>query len=156
MLPTGAWLSELKRLVRAGAPDETPIRVHWRTREGSFDRTIALGELKEKVLEFEPGQRVCYVTDTADNARNRAALGSFLRGADLLFIEAVFLERDREHAERKAHLTAGAAGEIARAAGVKSAVPFHFSSRYLGQEDALRGEFAEALGREGGPGAEVR
>ncbi|HMK86110.1 MAG TPA: MBL fold metallo-hydrolase [Steroidobacteraceae bacterium] len=155
-LPTGAWLTELKRLVRAEAPDDTPIRVHWRTRDGSEERRIALGELKEKVLEFVPGQRICYVTDTANNARNRAALQSFLQGADLLFIEAVFLESDREHAERKAHLTACAAGEIARAAGVRSAVPFHFSSRYLGHEYALRREFAEALGREAGLDAQAR
>jgi len=29
---------------------------------------------------------------------------------DLLFIESVFLYEDRQHAERKAHLTARAAG----------------------------------------------
>jgi ribonuclease Z len=143
-LPTGPWLTELKRQVRAGAPDDTPIRVHWRTRDGSRDQTLALGELRQNILEFVRGQRVCYVTDVADNERNRDALTDFLRGADLLFIEAVFLDRDREHAERKAHLTARAAGGIARAAGVKCAVPFHFSPRYLGREEELRQEFAAA------------
>jgi ribonuclease Z len=143
-LPTGPWLTELKRQVRAGAPDETPIRVQWRTRDGSRDRTFALGELKRDVLEFVPGQRVCYVTDVADSERNRAALAEFVRDADLLFIEAVFLDADREHALRKAHLTARAAGAIARAAGVKAAVPFHFSPRYIGREDELRQEFAAA------------
>jgi len=140
-LPTGPWLTELKEQVRAGAPDETPIRVHWRTREGPHDEMIALGELKAKVLELLPGQKVCYVTDVADNARNRAALADLLRGADLLFIEAVFLDEDRQHAQRKAHLTARAAGEIARDAAVKAAVPFHFSTRYLGREGDLRREF---------------
>jgi len=143
-LPTGPWLTELKREVRADAPDSTPIRVHWRTRDGSHDQTIALGELKQNVLEFVPGQKVCYVTDVADNEHNRTALAAFVRGADLLFIEAVFLDADRKHAERKAHLTARAAGEIARTAEVKSAVPFHFSPRYLGREDELRQEFAGA------------
>jgi ribonuclease Z len=80
----------------------------------------------------------------ADNPRNREALARFVWGADLLFIEAVFLDEDRQHAERKAHLTARAAGEIARAAAVKSAVPFHFSARYLGREDELRREFETA------------
>jgi ribonuclease Z len=143
-LPTGPWITELKRQVRAGAPDDTRIRVHWRTRDGSHDRTIPLGELKHSVLQFLPGQKVCYVTDVADNARNRAAIAEFARDADLLFIEAVFLEKDRDHAERKAHLTARAAGEIARAAAVRSAVPFHFSPRYLGREDELRREFSDA------------
>ncbi|HXZ60082.1 MAG TPA: MBL fold metallo-hydrolase [Burkholderiales bacterium] len=151
-LPTGPWITELKRQVRAGARDDTPIRVHWRTRDGPRDRTIALGKLKRSVLEFLPGQKVCYVTDAADNARNRDAIAEFAQQADLLFIETVFLEQDRGHAERKAHLTARAAGEIARAAGVRCAVPFHFSPRYLGREDELRREFmgawrgAQALG----------
>jgi ribonuclease Z len=143
-LPSGPWLTELKRQVRAGAPDDTPIRVHWRTREGSIDRTFELGELKRGVLEFLPGQKVCYVTDVADTEQNRSMLVEFVRGADLLFIETVFLHADREHAKRKAHLTAAAAGEIARAAAVKSAVPFHFSTRYMGREDELRQEFARA------------
>ena len=143
-LPTGPWLSDLKALVRAGAADDTLIRVHWPTRDGAKDESIALGELKAKVLEFVPGQKVCYVTDAADTAGNRAALGPFLRGADLLFIESVFLYEDRRHAERKAHLTARGAGEIARAAAAKLAVPFHFSSRYLGREGALRQEFDRA------------
>ena len=143
-LPTGQWLTELKEQVRAGAPDNTPIRVHWRTRNGTHERIFPLGELKAKVLDFVPGQKVCYVTDVADNSRNRDALARFLRGADLLFIEAVFLDEDRHHAERKAHLTARAAGEIARAAAVRTAVPFHFSARYLEREDELRGEFETA------------
>ena len=143
-LPTGPWLTVLKKRVREGAPDSTRIEVYWRTRNGPHVEEMELGELKRKVLEFVPGQKLCYVTDVADTERNRVALAAFLQGADLLFIEAVFLDADREHAERKAHLTAHAAGAIARTAGVKSAVPFHFSPRYLGREAELRGEFADA------------
>jgi ribonuclease Z len=124
-----------------------PLQHHditWRMRDGSHDQTFALGELKRNVLEFVPGQRVCYVTDVAGSECNRSALAEFVRDADLLFIEAVFLDGDREHAERKAHLTARAAGAISRAAGVKSAVPFHFSPRYMGRENELRQEFAGA------------
>jgi len=140
-LPTGRWLTELKEKVRAGAPEDTPIRVHWRTREGSYEETFALGDLKRRVLEFVPGQKVCYVVDVAGHERNREMLSRLLRGADLLFIEAVFLDADREQAERKAHLTARAAGEIAGAANVTMAVPFHFSTRYLGRDPELRSEF---------------
>jgi ribonuclease Z len=143
-LPTGPWLTRLKEQVRAGAPDDTLIRVHWRTREGAHEEMIALGELKARVLEFVPGQKVCYVTDVADTPGNRNTLAGFLRGADSLFIEAVFLDEDRRHAERKAHLTARAAGEIAQTAAVRVAVPFHFSPRYLGREQDLRREFERA------------
>ncbi|HKE93344.1 MAG TPA: MBL fold metallo-hydrolase [Povalibacter sp.] len=144
-LPTGPWLTELKQRVRRGEPDDAIVEVRWRTREGSRREEIPLGVLREQVLEFVPGQRVCYVTDVAGHAANRDALVAFLHDADIAFIEAVFLAQDAEHAARKAHLTAGQAGGIARAAGVRTAVPFHFSTRYFADEQPLRREFEAAL-----------
>jgi ribonuclease Z len=143
-LPTGPWLTDLKKKVRDGARDDASIVVRWRTREGSREETFALGELKNRVLDFAPGQRVCYVTDVAGHAQNTQALVDFLADADIAFIEAVFLQEDHEHAEKKAHLTARHAGYIARAARVRAAIPFHFSPRYLGREDELRREFEES------------
>jgi ribonuclease Z len=49
---------------------------------------------------------------------------------DQLFIESVFLDADRAHAQRKNHLTARQAGQIAREVGARAVVPFHFSPRY--------------------------
>jgi ribonuclease Z len=146
-LPTGPWLTELKRQVRAEAPDSTPITIRWRDREGSRERTHTLGELRDRVLEFVPGQHVAYVTDVAGHEANRQRLVDFLAAVDLLYIEAVFLQADSDHAERKAHLTARQAGDIARAAGAKEAVPFHFSPRYLDREDDLKREFEAAYAR---------
>lgn len=147
-LPTGAWLTELKKQAREAAPDDTPIRVYWRTRDGSREQVFTLGELKRKILEFVPGQKVCYVTDVAGHQQNRNVLMAFLRDADLLFIEAGFLHADREQADRKAHLTAQVAGDIARNSGAKLAVPFHFSPRYLGREHELRDEFEASWQRQ--------
>lgn len=146
-LPTGPWLTQLKRVVREGARDDTPVQIRWRTREGSREQTIELGLLKRQVLQLVEGQRVCYVTDVAGHERNLRALVEFLRGAYLVFIEAVFLEEDAEHAARKAHLTARQAGAIVRAANVERAVPFHFSTRYYGRERQVRGEFERSWGR---------
>jgi ribonuclease Z len=143
-LPSGPWLTELKRLARTGAPDDTPVSVRWRTREGSREKTFSLGELKRDVLEFVPGQRLCYVTDVSGAAENRARIIEFVRGADLLFIEAVFAAGDADLAARKSHLTTTQSGEIARAAGVRHAEPFHFSARYRGSEEAHRAEFQRA------------
>jgi ribonuclease Z len=143
-LPTGPWLTELKKQVRAGAPDATPIGIKWRTRDGSREQTFPLGELKRDVLEFVPGQNVCYVTDLSGNPRNTARIVEFATHADLLFIEAVFLETDAELAARKSHLTAAQAGSIARMARVKEAQPFHFSSRYRDDESGHRAEFLRA------------
>jgi ribonuclease Z len=58
--------------------------VQWRTRDGPHVQELGLGELKQKVLEFVPGEKVCYVTDVADNEDNRAALAAFLQDADLV------------------------------------------------------------------------
>jgi ribonuclease Z len=146
-LPTGPWLTELKKLARSGAPDETPVQVKWREREGSREQTFSLGELKRDVLEFIPGQKVCYVTDASGDECNRQRIADFVRGADLLFIEAVFRDEDRDLAARKSHLTTTQAGKIARDAAVKEAHPFHFSSRYYGSEEPHRAEFLRAWGR---------
>jgi ribonuclease Z len=143
-LPTGPWLTELKKRVRAGEPDEAPMVIRWRTREGTRERTLSLGELKRDVLEFVPGQKVCYVTDASGEESNQEKINAFVRNADLLFIEAVFLDADSGMAARKAHLTTTQAGHIARAAAVKQAEPFHFSTRYHPSEDDHRTEFLKA------------
>jgi ribonuclease Z len=142
-LINGVWGDQQR--VRAGQPDDTPVHVRWRTRDGSREQTLTLGELKRDVLEFMPGQKVCYVTDVSGHQRNRERLQEFIRGADLLFIETVFLEADRDLAARKAHLTTTQAGEIACAAGAKHTETFHFSARYrdLGEEMHRR-EFQKA------------
>lgn len=145
-LPTGPWLTELKRNVRANAPDDMPVPVRWRTREGVREAVFPLGQLKQSLLEFVPGQRLGYVTDVAGHAANRARMIEFFNGVELLYIEAVFLAEDQEHADTKAHLTAQAAGEIAREARVRTAVPFHFSTRYMDREADIRAEFARAWG----------
>jgi ribonuclease Z len=74
-------------------------------------------------------------------------LQSFIHTADILFIEAVFRDADLHLATSKAHLTTTQAGEIARAASVRYAEPFHFSSRYRGEEESQRNEFLLAWKR---------
>ena len=148
-LPTGPWLTTLKQRVREGAPDDTPICVHWRDRGGSHERTFSLGDLRERVLEFVPGEKVCYVTDVAWHEQNASKLHRLVDHTDLLFIESVFLEEDIDHARRKGHLTATQAGMLARTAHAKHAVPFHFSPRYLDREHDVRAEFECAYGKSG-------
>jgi ribonuclease Z len=146
-LPTGSWLTELRRHVRAGSPDDTPIVIRWRDREGQRERIMTAGELKHEVLELTPGQRLCYVTDVAMTADNAARIAGLARDADLLYIEAAFLDADSGHAQRKSHLTARRAGEIAALAEVRKAIPFHFSTRYLGEGELLERDFESAWRR---------
>jgi ribonuclease Z len=140
-LPTGPWLGELKRAVLRGEPVDTPVRAWWHAAGEVVERPFTLGELKSEILQVVPGQRIAYVTDTAFTPENAARIVELARGADYLFIEATFLDADRELARERHHLTALQAGQMARQAGVARAIPFHFSPRYQGMEDRLRVEF---------------
>ncbi|UVF21391.1 ribonuclease Z [Microvirga terrae] len=138
-LPPGPWLNEAKRAVRLGMPDDHPVAVPGR---GS----IRLADLKGQALRVAPGQAVAYVTDAAPHPENRAKIVQLARRADQLFIEAVFLERDRSLALASLHLTAQEAGSIAREAEVRSVTPFHHSARYLSEPGLLPQEVFESFG----------
>ncbi len=140
-LPTGPWLAELKREVVRGEADDKPFRAWWHVAGEVVERHFTLGELKKGILNIVPGQKIAYVTDTAFTPENAARIVNLVGGADCLFIEAAFLDADSERAGERCHLTALQAGLIASQAGVTTAIPFHFSPRYLGMEDKLREEF---------------
>lgn len=144
-LEPGPWLKALKHAVLAGAPDETPIPVPCK----SADRmpvgpSMPLGELKS-ALEIVRGSRIAYVTDVVHHHENARRIAALARDVDVLFIESVFLDADAEHAARKFHLTARQAGQLARAAGARRVVPFHFSPRYAEREADLRAELEHAF-----------
>ena len=61
-------------------------------------------------------------------------LSEHVRGADLLVIEATFLERDAVMARDYGHLTAAKAAGLAAAADVKRLVLTHISGRYENEE----------------------
>ena len=143
-LPSGPWLSELRSAVLRGEPDQTLIRAG-ACGEGGEARSFTLGELRDRVLQLVPGEKIAYVTDTAYTPENRDRIVALARGADYLFIEATFRHQDEERARDRAHLTARQAGELARAAGAVRVIPFHFSPRYLGAEQELRREVQDAF-----------
>lgn len=136
----GPWLRELKRLALSVAGDDTPVVARWPDGGALAERTLPLGELRRRVLELVPGEKIGYITDVAGHDRNVGRIVELVGRAELLFIEATFLEADAAEAERKYHLTARTAGDIGRRAGVKCVVPFHFSPRYAGREAELRTE----------------
>jgi len=141
-LPVGPWLRELKRGVTEGLPDDHMIEV---PQSGTLPgRAMSLSALRT-VLTITPGQKIGYVTDAADTPSNREAIIGLVRGADLLYIEAAFAAADAALAAERAHLTTKAAGEIARAAGVRRLEPFHFSPRYQGHEDKMMAEVMAAF-----------
>jgi ribonuclease Z len=76
---------------------------------------------------------------------NAERIVEFARGADVLFIEACFLDEDRQRAAEKYHLTAWQAGRLARLAGVKRFVLFHYSPKYRGMEQRFEEEAMRAF-----------
>ena len=148
-LPTGPWLAELKRKIVRGEPDNTPFRARWLEAGGVVERDFTLGELRSRILQVVPGQKIAYITDAAYTPANAEKIVDLAAGADYLFIEAEFLHDERERAMERSHLTARQAGLLARQAGVSRIIPSHVSPRYQGKEEQVREELARAFAGEG-------
>lgn len=145
-LPVGIWLRDMKQAVLRNEPEQWRIRVTWRDEGLERERQVSLAELKP-ALRIVTGQKIAFITDVAWHESNLARIVEFARDADLLFIEAVFMQRDAEHGQRKFHLTARQAGEIGHAANVDCVIPMHLSPRYQREDRALlRVEVAAAFG----------
>jgi ribonuclease Z len=137
-LSTGPWLQPLKLAMAEDRPDDFLLQV-----PGSGE--VRLGDLRD-LASVEPGQKIVYIADVADTPDNRATIIELAAGADMLVIEARFAAADHAQAAERAHLTTKAAGEIARAAGVRRIEPFHFSPRYEGDEERMMREVLAAFG----------
>jgi len=129
-LPVGSWLNAAKLAIRRGDPDDSVVAVN-------AARTVTLGELRQEALQIARGQRIAYVVDAAGHEANSERAARLARGADHLFIEAAFADEDAALADERRHLTAGAAGRIAKLAGARRVIPFHFSPRYVHRPDLL-------------------
>lgn len=145
-LATGPWLTALKQAVFAGEPDEIEIKAPLVT---GGSRAFPLGELRAQLLSITRGQKIAYVTDVAGTEENYRRIIDLAEGADTFFIEAVFRAADLELARSRQHLTTAEAGWLGRVAGVTRIEPFHFSTRYPGQEAEILAEIEAAFRGEG-------
>ncbi len=130
-LPVGPWLGRLKEAIRTGnLKEDIPV-----TEQGKVVKAEDM--LNHGVVKRTQGQRIAYVVDVAPTEDNIERIKTLVSEADLLYIEAYFLEEDRDRAMERRHLTASLAGRIAAEAGVKRVVPFHVSPKYKGREDEV-------------------
>jgi ribonuclease Z len=143
-LSPGPWLRGLREAILMEERDDRPVAVAPLNRG-----PLPLGWLRDHLVRISPGQRIAYVADAGCTEENRDRIRSLASGADVLFIEAAFLEEDRDRADSTAHLTALQAGRIAEEAGVKRVVPFHFSPKYEPDAARLLAEVERGF-REGG------
>ncbi len=141
-LSPGPWLAEFKQALYNQVDLTAKFKVNVDRQKAAKEFT--LGVLADKIARITPGQKITYITDVVDSAANRDKIVALARGSDHLFIEAVFLHQDRELAEKKHHLTARRAGQLAALAQAKQFSVFHFSPRYTGEEWRLQDEAAAA------------
>ncbi|MEW6108337.1 MAG: ribonuclease Z [Nitrospirota bacterium] len=120
-LVVGPWLTEFKRVLRRNPDYDGMFRI-----EG---KSYRLSELSD-IARITRGQKISYLTDIAMSKKNINIAVGFLRDSDILYCESYFLEKDRDRALKRSHLTAKTCGEIAKKAGVKRLVPMHFSPKY--------------------------
>jgi len=130
----GPWLNQLKAWVRGDVP-ETTIQVD--------GQALDAAELADRLLITTRGKTLAYVADAQGSPKNFEQIVSLAKDADLFFCEGAFLHTDQDRARETFHLTARQAGELARAAGAKRLVVFHFSPKYEGRFAELEQE-AEA------------
>jgi len=120
-IPPGPWRGELVKGQSVTLPDGRVI-----------DPEMVLGE-------EQPGTKMVHVGDAGrtDN------LLDVVRDADVLVIEATYLETEKDLAEQYGHLTAKQAGELAAEAGVGALILTHISRRYRAEQilEEARGVF---------------
>ena len=141
-LHTGPWLSEFKQALYEGKDAESEFEV--RTGKKQVQQ-FRLGDLADQIAMITPGQKITYIADVVFNSKNNDRIVSLAKDSDHLFIEAAFLEADKDIAFEKNHLTARQAGVLAAMARVKQFTIFHFSPRYIDQAHLLQAETRQAF-----------
>ncbi|CAB1078596.1 Metal-dependent hydrolases of the beta-lactamase superfamily III [Olavius algarvensis Delta 1 endosymbiont] len=139
-LAPGPWLSEFKQALYDGKDPGATFELG--QAGAPVKKKFVLAELAGQIARITPGQKITYITDVLNSDANQRKIMELARDSDHLFIEAVFLEKDRELARAKGHLTARQAGHIAARSGARQFEIFHFSPRYADRQQLL---YEEAL-----------
>jgi ribonuclease Z len=144
-LPVGSWLKDVKQHLWEGKPDEFRFTATLYFEHHKRDLEFILGEVRERFVTITRGQKIAYVVDVRYDEENEAKIVELARGADVFYCEAPYMDRDAAKAGERYHLTARQAGIMARKAGVRELVVFHFSPRYTGMGEDIRNEAREAF-----------
>ena len=136
-LEAGPWIRTFKQALFKGLEPESIFTVG--------EQQFSLGWLRDTIALITPGQKITYITDVIYSEINIAKIIKLAYQSDHLFIEAVFLDKDQLLARQKYHLTAHQAGSLAARSRAAKFSLFHFSPRYIGQEDQLTQEASHAF-----------
>lgn len=144
-LPVGGWLKDVKQHLWEGKPDDFRFTAVLFDEHRRMEREFVLGEFARQFLTITRGQKLAYVVDTRYDEDNEAKIVALAKYADVFYCESPYLDIDAEKASDRYHLTARQAGVMARKAGVRDLIVFHFSPRYTGQGDAIEQEAQDAF-----------
>ncbi len=131
-LPVGPWLTELKSAMRIN-DNKKKMNIN--------GKVYSIDELRDLAL-ITMGQQITYITDISPEEKNIKRAIELSRGSDTLYIEAFFLNRDKDRAIGRNHLTAKLAGVIAREAGVNNLELIHISPKYISSPELVIEEAA--------------
>jgi ribonuclease Z len=144
-LVVGPWLQAFKRAIVGGARDDALVDVAWADEQTGKPPALPLSLLKQEIMQIAAGRKIAYIVDCAFNDENVEKIVRLAQDADILFVEATFLDVDAAVAQQRRHLTARQAGTLARLARVKRMTTLHYSPRYRGQGHRLVQEAQEAF-----------
>ncbi len=144
-LVVGPWLRAFKDALLRGADEGAIVNVRWLADLRGRPAGLPLGLLKKEIMKPAQGRKIAYVVDCAFTEANQQKIIGLAKGADVVFIEATFLDADASVAAARRHLTARQAGLLARLAGAKRLVTLHYSPRYKGRGRLLGDEAQRAF-----------
>ena len=144
-LPVGYWLKEVKQYFWEGQPDDFRFIATLYHEHHKEQHEFLLGEIRERFVTITRGQKLAYVVDARYDEENEGKIVELAQGADIFYCEAPYLDRDADKARDQYHLTARQAGILAKKAGVRELVVFHFSPRYTGLGHEIETEAREAF-----------
>ncbi len=120
----GKWIKELKNALEK----QQNINISVPHADGIVNKTSF--ELKYELVEIKEPQVITYITDIAPTEENIEKAVNFAKNSSLLIIEAVFLDKDIDHAILKNHLTVGISKNIFKKSHSDMVRFTHFASRY--------------------------
>lgn len=131
-----ATMPTKRKIIKERLPENFPIPYIHLLKDGK-DVVDELSGVTYRVEDFtvegDPIKKVAYCSDTAYHE----AIIPIIEGADLLFHEATFVNKDADRAAMTFHSTAEQAAIIAKKAAVKQLIIGHYSSRYKELETHL-------------------
>ncbi len=135
-LPQGRWITDFKtKIFQNKLKDKILLN----------GKSYSVAALKERVATITEGHKITYITDILFSKKNIDKLKKHIKNTSLLFIEACFLNIERDRARERYHLTAKQAGYIAKISKAKKIKFFHISPIHLNDYTSIKNELFEML-----------